>query len=437
MKLFKTESPFLEKHEWRKLFLATSIMVLVLYVVAMVFSLCGSDIFIVKYQNDQMDRIENFMTQHKIMPLIIFIFTTLEFTIITAFVLNKRPKIYYILPFYAIAMIISATMPFIPSTFYSLYTIICYFIVPLIDQLICTHKISGKLYLKQFLRCLIATFVDFIIQLMIFVIKAGYFSVDNHIMTISAHFIYSIELDIALSVFLATITLYIDKGKGDSKSWATYQDQSGFSQISKTKSQRLSWKNLTKKQKNKLVWLYVRLYLIQILGFSIIMILPFLTGKVLEFLIIYLAFAVVRYILGFKYSLHFKSETLCISVGAVVFGILTLAVPFFYVDLIIAVLLGSGLAIFLHLSYKYRGFWLFVKMAKPDKFAALYVIFEGDLSERYILRTCKYKGLSVTDSCLVLDYMNCEKLSYLSYKYNYSVKTLDRKLTDAIDILNK
>ena len=100
MKLFKTESPFLEKHEWRKLLLATSIMVLILYAVAMVFSLCGSDIFIVKYQNTQMDKIEAFLKDNKIYPMAMWIFTTLECTIITTFTLFKKPKFYYILPYF-------------------------------------------------------------------------------------------------------------------------------------------------------------------------------------------------------------------------------------------------------------------------------------------------------------------------------------------------
>ena len=286
------------------------------------------------------------------------------------------------------------------------------------------------------LRLLIAQGISLLIQLMIYVIKAGYFDTTNHIMNLSATIIYAIEYDIALSVLLFTVALYIDKGKGDSQQWVTYQAQSGFSQTLKTNSQRLSLKKLTKTQRTKLIWLYVRLYLIQILGFALIMILPFVFGKVFEFLVMYLAFAIARYILGFKYSLHFKNEMLCITVGVVVFGILTLAVPFFYVELIIAVLLGVGLAIFLHFSYKYRGWWLFAKMAKPDKFATLYVIFEGDLSENHILRTCKFKGISNEDAKIVFEYMEGYKLSYLAHRFNYSVKTLDRKLNEAIDMLN-
>ena len=42
MKLLK-DSMFLTKPQWRKLFLATTIMVVALYIVAMIFSLCGNN----------------------------------------------------------------------------------------------------------------------------------------------------------------------------------------------------------------------------------------------------------------------------------------------------------------------------------------------------------------------------------------------------------
>ena len=437
MKLFnKTNSPYLSKLELRKIFLAISVMTLILYSIAMIVSLCGSDIFIVKYQNESMDRIEAFMTKHSIQSLLSWMFATLEFSIITSFITKKRCKWYYVVGYYIIPVIIAFIFPQIPSTFYTILTIFFYVIVILIDSFVFKNEHKGKKFGFEMLMLLISQVVAYTLQLMIYIIKAGYFSVENHRMTMSAHFIYAIEYDIALSVLLFTIALYIDKEKGDSGLWVTYHTQSGFSQTSKTKSQRLSLMNLSKKQKNRLIWLYVRLYLIQVLGFTFIMVLPFLMGKVLEFLVMYLAFAVIRYILGFKYSLHFKNEFLCISVGAVVFGIFTLAVPFFYVEIIIAVLLGSGLATFLHLSYKYKGFWLFAKMAKPDKFATLFVLFDGNLEKQYVLRTCKFAGISDEDSKIVFEYVEGNKLSYISHKYNYSIKTLDRKLNDAIDLLN-
>jgi len=431
MKLFKDYDMYISKDKWRKIFLAVSIMTITLYIIAMIFSLCGSDYFILNYQNTNMDKIQMFLQDHKLYSLVSCLFLTLEFSIITSFVSKHIVKIYYPIAYYAFLILIAFLFPNINSIFYT-STIILTLLIPLIENLITTKKFDYR----YIIRFLIAVGIVLILQAMILVIKAGYFDGQNHIMNLSAHFIYAIEYDIALSVILYTVLLYIDKEKGDSGLWATYHSHSSSSQTLKTSSQRLSWKNLSKKQKNKLIWFFTKLYFIQIFGFLVVMVLPFLVGKVFEFLVMYLSFAIARYILGFKYSLHFQNESLCLTVGAVVFGILTLAVPFFYVALIIAILLGIGLAVLLHLSYKYKGFWLFAKMAKPDKFATLYVIFNGNLSEQYILRTCKYHGIDKEDSYLIYDYMQGDKLFYLSKKYNYSIKTLDRKLNDAIDLLN-
>lgn len=438
MKLFKDEEIFMSRKKLKQVCLAVSIMTLLLYIVAMIFSLNGSTYFILNYQNTQMDNIESFMRAHGIQSLISAVFLVLEFSIIESFISNRMVKLYYPLILYGILVGLAFAFPTLPSIVYSLIIILSYLFIPIIENLITNKKFVLKEQAMILLRFGIATIISLTLQGMILVIKAGYFDGVNHIMTMSAHFIYAIEYDIALSVLLFTAALYIDREKGDSESWAIYHTQSGSSQTLKTKSQRSSiWKNLTKRQKNRLIGFFIKLYLIQLLGFAIIMIIPFITGKVFEYLVMYLAFCVTRYLLGFKYSLHFKSETVCLTVGAVVFGLLTLAVPFFYVLLIIAVLLGSGLAVFLHLSYKYRGFWLFTQMAKPDKFAALYTIFEGDLSEQHIMRQCKYKGLDKETSRIVEEYMEGYKLSYLAHRFNYSVKTLDRKLTDAIKILNR
>ena len=317
----KTDSLILNKKQWLKIFTAMSVMVIVLYLVAMIFSLCGSKYFILNYQNSQMDVIENFFK--------------------------------------------------------------------------------------------------------------------NHIMNLSATFIYAIEYDIALSIVLYTIALFLDREKGDSVSWTTHQVAGGSSQTSKTNLQKSLKKNLTKKQKNRIRLIYLKTYLIQLGTLLLVFMLPFLLGKMVEFLVMYVAFVIVRYILGFKYSLHFKKESLCVSVSIVIFGILALAVPFFYVTIILAILLGTALAILLHLSYKYRSLWLFNKVAKPDKFAVLYTFFEGNLDERYIKTVCTYKGLNHFQASLIYNFMQGEKISYLAFKFNYSQRMLIYKLDEAIDKLLK
>ena len=427
MKLLKTSNPYLEKHQWRKIFLAMSIMTIVLYAVAMVFSLCGSKYFILNYQNEQMDRIEAFLTNYKIMPMLNFMFSTLEFFIICSFILKKPTPFYYVLTFYALPVINAFIFPQTPSFVYTIYPFIVYMVVPLIE------RVNGKEYGKCLLRLLISIAVVFGLQMMIYVIKNGDWSFENHIQPLETAFIFAIEYDIALLVILFTILLYINREKGDSKTWATYHNHGSSSQTSK---KQLLKSSLTKTQKTKLRLLYTKFYLTQLGAFLLLMVLPFLLGKVFEFLVMYLVFAIVRSILGFKYSLHYKKETLCITVGTVVFGILSLAVPFFYVVVIIAILMGVGLTVLLHLSYKYKGFYLFNKIAKPDKFAELYVLMDGDLTPHHVKIICHHRGLNKEEIKIITDFAEGNKKSYIAKKYNYSEKTIERKINEAIDKLS-
>lgn len=420
---------------------AMSVMTLALYVVAMIFSLCGSKYFILNYQNEQMDRIENWFRSRNMYATITFLFITLESSIILSFVLMKFAKWWHILSFYLFNVVLSFILM---NSFQMGYTVSQFILI--IGFIFLDNFIENKKKIKWrgignlFKRLIIAIGVVFMLQIMIFVIKNGNWSFENHVLNLSAFFIYSIEYDIALSVILVTISLYIDKGKGDSKLWVTAQDHGSSSLTTKKNLKKLSLKrkNLTKtqkKQRNKILKFWIKLYLIQLLGFAIIMILPFLMGKVFEFLVMYLAFAVVRYILGFKYSLHFKNEITCLSVGAIVFGLFTLAVPFFYITLIIAISLGVGLAMLLYFSYKYRGYWIFAKMARPDKFALLYTYFDGNLNKNRIHNRCVVKDLDEFQTSLIEDFMEGNKMIYLCKKYGYSQRMMIYKLDEAIDKL--
>jgi len=442
MKLLK-DSMYISRPKWKKLMLATSILLISLYIVAMIFSLCGNTYFIMNYQNDQMDRIESFLKQYQVYPLAMWFFTTVEFTIVLSFVIKRIPKWYYILAFYGIAMVVSALLPQTPTIFYQIYPFLFYLTIPIIEQIKDNHQddliiyYSWKKYGIAVLRLVIGIAVTLIIQAMILVIKAGYFDGVNHVMNLSATFIYALEYDIALTVILYTASLYLYREKGDSKLWAMYQVPGGSSQTSKMNSQTSLEvkKNLTKTQRNRLRLLYAKVYLFQLSAFLLVMVLPFLVGKVFEFLVMYFAFCVARYILGFNYSLHYKKESLCITVGVLVFGILTLAVPFFYVDMILALSIGIGLAVLLHLSYKYKSFYLFNKIAKPDKFAVLYVFFDGNLDGVKVKNYCKMKGLDQLQTSLIYEFTQGNKISYLAWKHNYSQRMTIYKLDEAIEKL--
>lgn len=438
MKLLKTESPYLDKPQWRKLFLATSVMIVCLYLVAMAFSLCGSKYFILDYQNGQMDRIESFLTEYRLIEAFKHLFAVLEYSIILAFVIDAKPKWYYILPFYAVPVILYYSFNGLPDFVQSMIPFAFYLSIPAIEQTISNRKSPYKerFQLKKYLKCLlrlaIAVALTLLLQMVILVIKSGSFDGKYVSMNMSGDFVYAIEYDIALATILFTIGLFLNREKGDSELCTHH---GGSSQTSKRQSLKSNARNLTKTQRNKIRLLLLKVYLIQIGAFLLVMVLPFLLGKVFEFLVMYTAFCVARYILGFDYSLHYKKEVTCVTVGVVVFGILSLAVPFFYVVLVMAILMGVGLAIILHLSYKYKGFYLFAKVAKPDKFALLYAFFDGDLNDMHVKRMCRHKGLDDQKTRMVRDFVRGEKISYLAFKYNYSQRMFVYKLDEAIDEL--
>ena len=134
MRLFnsKDDPLYLSKRQWTKLFVAFSIMILVLYIGAMIASLCGSEYFILNYQNAQMDKIEAFLESYQIMPLLNCVFLALEFSIILSFVLKKKPSVFYVIAFYGIRVAMSFIFK-IPAIVNSIYPFAFYFIVPVID----------------------------------------------------------------------------------------------------------------------------------------------------------------------------------------------------------------------------------------------------------------------------------------------------------------
>lgn len=435
MKLLKTESPYLDRAQVKKVLLALTIMTIVLYIVAMIFSLCGSEYFILNYQNTQMDKIEEWFKARNIYALITFLFLTFESSLILCFILQKIVKWYHCLSFYLINIPLAFIFKDSFSDIYAISQIVLIGVFIILDNVLDNKRLNWKQLGITMLRVVTAILVVFILQVIIYIIKSGNLSMEYIPMNLSAMFIYDVEYYIALLVIFSTISLYTHREKGDSKVWVTDVAHGSSSQISTKNSLKSSQKNLTKTQRSKLRRFYIKVYFTQTFGFLLLMVLPFLIGKVFEFLVMYTAFAITRYILGFKYSLHFKKESICITVGVIVFGILALAVPFFTVLVILALILGTSLAVLLHLSYKYKGMWFFQQVSKPDKFALLYTFFDGDLTEHHVKKMCCYKGLTVVETSYIWDFVQGNKLSYLAWKYNYSQRMFIYKLDEAIEKL--
>jgi hypothetical protein len=387
------------------------------------------------YQNPQMDKIEIWLTDHGIYYLITWLFSTLEFIVIDWFILNKRPRVWYYLTFYLLPIPFTFFIT-IPPIVLLIYPIIFYTGSFIIETSVLKEHFTKTIILTFIVKLGISILVSFTFQLLISIIKSGTFKFENTILNLSSYIVYELEYLIALSIVLYTIALCINTKKGGNKVCHHYQEVGGSSQTSMKQLQKSNQKTLTKTQKNKLYRLYIKMYIIQISCFLTVMILPFILNKVFEFLIMYFTFIVIRYLLGFKYSLHYVKESTCFTVAVLVFGVLTLVVPFFSINIILAILLGTGLAILLHLSYKYKGLHLYFTVANKDRHATLYVFFNGNIDPKYIAMLGKHYKLSPIEINILVDYMQNSKLVYLSKKYNYSERQINNILDNIVDTIN-
>ena len=196
MKLLnKDEGLWLSKTQWRKVFLAVSIITIVLYSVAIVFSLCGSDMFILNYQNAQMDKIEAFAKEHYLMPVINSVLLVIETTILLCFILKDKPKWYYIVSFEAIILVLCYALNISNSLIYTSAIVLFCILVPLIEMLIKEKKFIIKKYGLYLLKAVICLSLNMLLEFMVFVIKAGYFDGVNHIQPLSSAFCYALEND--------------------------------------------------------------------------------------------------------------------------------------------------------------------------------------------------------------------------------------------------
>lgn len=423
---------FIEKPKLCKILGLNLILMVVLYGIAIILTLTGHNYFITQYHNDTLQLIQDKLTEWNLIYFINGLFATIESVIVQFYILKRKPNIFVLLGIF-ISFSLLMTFHVLPNFIYSIILVIIYLLEPLLYK-----EYRSKNYWKPFVRLLIIMVVTFILQYAIQVIKT---SIVNNIsqleLPLSLLFIFNVEYYLALSLVVAWLTLMQE---GVLKLW-TVLAHGGSSQTSRTKLWKSNPKtttNLTNKQKRKLRLLYARLFITQSLGFLFVMLFPILIGKWLEFMIVYLSFALTRYVLGFKKSLHFKREIICISVAAVLFWFITLITPSFNIILIIAILYGIGLATLLHFTYRYKRLYLFKSVANKDRYAEFYMALNADMSEHKVRITCNHFNISKDDTeMLVLYLCNKEKISYIAYKFKITEMTVNRHLDDILEIIVK
>lgn len=422
---------FIEKPKLCKILGLNLILMVVLYGIAIILTLTGHDYFITQYHNDTLQLIQDKLTEWHLIYFINGLFATIESAIIQFYILKRKPNIFVLLGIF-ISFSLLMTFHLLPNWAYTLIITCLYLLIPLLYK-----EYRSKNYLKILIRLVIIMIITFVLQYAIKVIKTNSIYLIQEVCPLSILFILNVEYYLALSLVVAWLMLMQE---GVLKLW-TAGAHGGSSQTSRTKlwkSNQKTTTNLTNKQKRKLRLLYARLFITQSLGFLFVMLFPILIGKWLEFMIVYLSFALTRYVLGFKKSLHFKREIICISVAAVLFWFITLITPSFNIILIIAILYGIGLATLLHFTYRYKRLYLFKSVANKDRYAEFYMALNADMSEHKVRITCNHFNISKDDTeMLVLYLCNKEKISYIAYKFKITEMTVNRHLDDILEIIVK
>ena len=169
---------------------------------------------------------------------------------------------------------------------------------------------------------------------------------------------------------------------------------------------------------------------IQTVALAVITALPWFGGKIVEFAIVYASFCLTRLMLGFGRSLHFKSEAMCVTIGALTFWGLTFLSPSAEASIIMSLVYGAGLALAFRIYWELHDLILYRKAAKTDRYAMLYAVMKGNVTEKRVNGVMRAKGYSNRDDILMVQmYLRKEKVEYIADFMGYAKVTVEKKLT--------
>lgn len=390
--------------------------------VGVIFTLCGSNYFLLNYTNESLDSFQSFCESCGIKEYIDLIFLLIETNVFLYFIHRHFGLRNIIVSILSIIYSVISLYLNLPSYLITLVIFILIFISAL------TYK---KGIVLNVLNYFIGLTIIFILEFLISYIKMGQINLN---MTNEFSIIFNCYIDFLLILSSTYYLVVIIEERRTIKCLKRKQSETShlvFSSSQNTRKKKQSTNIETTKKKSNFTF-NLRFYLEQIMGFILILLFPIVTGKYVEYLFIYLTFVFTRAILGFNKSIHFEKESVCIFLALIIFWLITFFVPSFNINFTIAVCLGFLLAVFLHFSYKVNRLTLFMKVANKDRFATFYCILDGDLNDEYI-KAISYKiGLDEIDTKILTLFMKGNKISYIAKTLNYDSITINRHLDDIL-----
>lgn len=431
------DSPLgISKREWTKVLGVNLALLFIVYAVALIFTLCGSDVFLLNSNNAELQRIEETLRSIHVYPFVQMGFATIEEIIILCYTMKSKPKWWYPISFFAyIALtnvIFTNTLGYCPS-WLNIANVLIFSLT-----IIAIYSIKErKGVLLRLLRFAIAIAIVILLNTMISFFRTKILDT-GHIFDNASLFFLSVEYDLALTLTLVFLTLVLPfDRKGGKEQCPITQDVSGSSPTMKKWSPKNSQtkNNLSPKTKRKLLILKAKVIVIQTVALAVIASLPIFTGRSTEFSLMYVAFCLTRMVLGFSHSLHFKSELSCVTIGALTFWGLTYLSPSAEVSIIMSLVYGAGLALGFRLYWQLHDLIMYRKAAKTDRYAMFYTAFKGNIDPRHIRGVMRMRGFPEDEIKMVQMYMGKDKIEYIAKWLNMPLRSVDRMLTEIAEEL--
>lgn len=418
------------KREWAKVLGANLALLILVYAIALICTLCGSDLFLLRFESADLQRIEETLRGWGVYPILGILFSCLETFTITTFVYGKLPKWYFMLGFIGIRIIINVV-------FTSLGIIMPSFLPTLIDFIFtlsfAIYECFKEKWWKVMVRLAISVALSFLLNGLISLFRMKATELFEHNYSNSMFLALTIEYNLSLILVFAFITIIMVEKKGETLC-KTNLGVGGSSQNttnSLPKNSKIAKNNLPPKYRKRLRWLKVKVIAIQTIALIVIAALPWFSGRATEFALVYASFCMTRLMLGFNRSLHFKSELSCVTIGALCFWALTFLTPSVEVLIILSLCYGAGLALGFRLWWELHDLMMYHKAAKTDRYAMLYVVFKGNCDPKHINGVMRAKGYTDSDEIKIVQlYMAKEKVEYIAHYMTFAKITIEKKLTE-------
>lgn len=433
----------ISKREWTRVLGVNLALLLLVYAIALICTLCGNGFFLLNFHSEDLQRIEDTLRGWNCFALIQICFATFEMLIVACYVAKAKPKWWYPLLFFALCvgidLILYNVVGNVPGWIATAFFLTFAAIAPLP---LCDWKPKEKwwIYLCRFA---IGVAISFILNEGIAIFRTKIWELWQVNYSNSALFALTVEYDLALGLTLGFLTILIPwKRKGGSPQWETGPDALGCSPTSMNsspKNSKIAKINVSPQFRKRLRLLRIKVYTIQTIAILVIAALPWFAGRPVEFALVYASFCLTRILLGFSHSLHFKSELACVTIGALCFWALTFLAPSAEVSIILSLCYGGGLALGFRLYWELHDLILYKKAAKTDRYAMLYVVFKANVTPKHINGVMRAKGYSdKTDIRMVQMYMQKDKVEYIAEVLNFAKITIEKRLTEiATDLYAK